>query len=245
MTHTSWGPGWPHCETRGLLTFTAGGRRWTLRREAVPIFRSFIDQIVHRGYVISDGQLDDWSFNCRAIAGTRIASNHSWGLAVDVNSLTNPMTLNGRLVTDVPSWVVQCAAVHGLRWGGNYTGAKKDPMHFEWVGTLPEAVAKAAAIVGATAAQPKDNFMPALTPDEQRELLTRVRNAEEKATTASLLAASTDQRCARLETSVHGTDQRTKGDSLLVKMGYLCAETIDGVKGPMLDRVLRRFGASP
>ena len=88
-----------------------------------------------------------------------------------------------------------------------------------------------------------DDFMPALTDAEQRELLTRVRNAEQQATTAKVLAASVDQRCERLERSIHGVDNDSKGKSLFIKMTYLAAETIDGVKGPMLDRTLRKFGA--
>ena len=89
----------------------------------------------------------------------------------------------------------------------------------------------------------KDDLMPALTDAEQREILRAVRTAAEKATNAALLAASVDQRCERLERSIHGVDNESKGRSLFIKMTYLAAETIDGVKGPMLDRTLRKFGA--
>lgn len=88
-----------------------------------------------------------------------------------------------------------------------------------------------------------DDLMPALTHTEQRELLTRLRNTEEKASNAALLAASVDQRCARLEASVHGVDDATRATSLWWNLKYLCNETINSPKGAMLDRVLRKFGA--
>lgn len=225
MAHPSWGSGWPNCQTGRLTTFTAGGRRWRLRAEVAPIFAHFLDEIVARGYVISDGQLDDWSFACRPIAGTRIASNHSWGLAVDINSLTNPMTFNGRLVTNVPAWVVACAAGHGLRWGGNYTGAKKDPMHFEWVGPLGESLTLAATLAAADVAahlDPKDAFMPALSHDEQRELLDRVR---------------------RIEGSVAGVDDPTRASSIWWRVQYIHNELLDGDNKLRLRRILTKFGA--
>lgn len=89
----------------------------------------------------------------------------------------------------------------------------------------------------------KDDFMSELTAKEQREILNAVRTAAEKATNASLLAASVDQRCERLERSIHGVDQTTKAESVWVRVKYLAAELVDEPKGPMLDRVLRKHGA--
>ena len=57
------------------------------------------------------------------------------GLAVDLNSLANPM--GSRLVTDMPRWMPKLWTGHGFAWGGAYTG-RKDAMHYEYVGTPAE-----------------------------------------------------------------------------------------------------------
>lgn len=128
----------------------------------------------------------------------------------------------------------------GWQWK-RYTGTNPHTGH------IHITVSKSAANYDSTTpwgiTNQKDDFMPALTDAEQRELLRAVRTAAEKASNAALLAASVDQRCERLERSIHGVDNESKGRSLFIKMTYLAAETIDGVKGPMLDRTLRKFGA--
>jgi hypothetical protein len=230
MAHSSWGPGWPNCQTGRLVTVSAGGRRWTLRREVAPIFAHFIDEIVGRGYRISAGQLDDWSFACRAIAGTRTPSNHSWGLAVDINSLTNPMTFDGRLVTDMPRWVVECATAHGLNWGGNYGGAKKDAMHFEWLGSLPAAVAKSAALSGAITA-----YRLELTVGQYEEIMKAINEvrADVWKTKAQLDVISG---------AVHGTDDSNRDGSILLNTTYLRSELLGGDNAQRLREILRQYG---
>lgn len=69
----------------------------------------------------------------RNIAGTRIKSNHAWPVAVDINPGQNPMRYDNKLVTDLPSEVVNIFKSEGFRWGGNYKSVK-DAMHFEYLG---------------------------------------------------------------------------------------------------------------
>lgn len=386
MAHSSWGSGWPHCQTDKLLKFTAGGRPWTMRREVVPIFRSFIDEIVSRGYIISEGQLDDWSWNCRAIAGTTIPSNHcltgdteiicydgkarigdlagttvslltrspytdspygrwdpasiraygaqdvhairlsrgsdertvratathrwfakrlggtvdtvttdslvagdrlcpvhppssprskpwevvtvtpagseevycatvagtgafgladglltgnSFGLAVDINSLTNPMTFNGRLVTNVPGWVTECATAHGLTWGGNYSGSKKDPMHFEWTHSLTDAAAMVrhiAAVDGAMhqPAPAGPSTGSSFTMSEATAILAAI--GELKADVFRL-----GQRVVAIERSVHGVGEAndpSRDASILLAATYLRGELLAGPNAERLRKLL-------
>lgn len=125
-----------------IVMIEAGGRTLYVNKGVSRLFKGFIDEITRRGYKINDGEIDDWGYNHRPIRGDEqkykdtknpvYLSNHSWGLAVDLNSRTNPM--GERLKTDMPSWVVDCAEKWGLLWGGHYKG-RKDPMHFEFVGT--------------------------------------------------------------------------------------------------------------
>ena len=101
--------------------------------------------IVTTGYRFDGAVLDDWGFCYRPIRGyetkwrltrlLRYLSNHSWGLAVDLNAQANPMTNDGRNHTDMPPAVVAIFRKWGFEWGGDYTGKRKDPMHFEWSGT--------------------------------------------------------------------------------------------------------------
>jgi len=142
-----WGSGWPACQTSKQLTFSlANGVRLTMRREVAELTRLLLNECVRRGYPIYGNQTG--GFNCRAIAGTTIPSNHSWGLAVDVNWNQNPMSNPMR--TNIPPWMVSLMWAYGFFWGGWYSGAK-DPMHFEFIktpsaaGTLTTALKRALA----------------------------------------------------------------------------------------------------
>ena len=121
------------------MRITPGGVPLNVHKDLAVIFDRFITRIIERGYPIVGKVLDDWGWNHRYIAGTKTLSNHSWGLAVDLNALTNPMTSDWVVHTDMPAWVIGEAHAVGLDWGGHYTGKKKDPMHFEFLGTPAEA----------------------------------------------------------------------------------------------------------
>jgi hypothetical protein len=55
-------------------------------------------------------------------------SHHSWGAAVDINSLTNPYGSP----PNQPAILVRVMREHGFTWGGRWT--VPDGMHFEFVG---------------------------------------------------------------------------------------------------------------
>jgi hypothetical protein len=54
-------------------------------------------------------------------------SHHSWGIAIDLNSLENPTGAKPRLDREV----VEIMERHGFTWGGRWL--VPDGMHFEWV----------------------------------------------------------------------------------------------------------------
>lgn len=139
MADSSWGPGWPNCQEEKWefvapkLTQTSFGRvRWELRELA----ERLIDESVMRGYIFRDGQC--WGAVCREIRGSNppVPSNHSWGLALDFNSIIN--FLGREDGGDIPNWMVELWGVYGFRWGGNFSG-RKDPMHFEFLGSVEAA----------------------------------------------------------------------------------------------------------
>ena len=72
------------------------------------------------------GELDDWSYLNRSVRGQKSTkSNHAFGLAVDVNALTNVLGTTG----DMPDEVVRQWLIEGGEWGGHWS--RRDPMHFE------------------------------------------------------------------------------------------------------------------
>lgn len=68
---------------------------------------------------------DDWSYHNRDIRGGDSKSNHAYGIAVDVNALTNVLGTSG----DMPAEVVAQWEIEGGDWGGDWS--RPDPMHFE------------------------------------------------------------------------------------------------------------------
>ena len=111
----------------------ASGRVRT-HRAAQPLFEGFLTEITARGYRVGDAS--GYSFRCTSGNGgwdcpsgdPDDLSNHAWGLAIDMNSGTNPIrsysSQNGETAcatpmdTDLPQWVIQAAERWGLYWGG-------------------------------------------------------------------------------------------------------------------------------
>lgn len=58
-------------------------------------------------------------------------SKHAYGLAIDINPLTNQPGTKG----DIPRDWVAAFEVHGFGWGGNWRQIK-DPMHFQFKGKV-------------------------------------------------------------------------------------------------------------
>lgn len=136
-----WGVGWPSCNgvrAAGTAVVSAdrSGTRISAHKRLARLVDLLIDTTEARGYLLKTGQCG--GYNCRAISGTNTASNHSWGLAVDINWQENPYTTNPQART-VPAWMPQLWNRYGFAWGGDYTGGRWDFMHFEFMGTPEQA----------------------------------------------------------------------------------------------------------
>lgn len=57
-------------------------------------------------------------------------STHSWGIAVDLNESTNPLSYDGKLRTDIPDAWIRQFEVRGWTWGGRWS--RPDAMHFQY-----------------------------------------------------------------------------------------------------------------
>ena len=67
-------------------------------------------------------------FNFRAKRSGSKLSTHAWGIAIDLNPETNGMGRDG----DMPAGIVRVFESFGFTWGGRWSGAGKDPMHFQF-----------------------------------------------------------------------------------------------------------------
>lgn len=149
-----WGPGWPNCSRDKIATLVVGRNslRLPVRREVAAIFGELVRKLeASRGA----GFRPDWSWGyaCRSISGTNKPSNHSWGLAIDLDAPQNPYQSAAwhrsqsssktgwggiRLVSTMPENTPQICEPLMIRWGGFYR-SKPDPMHFEFMGTPEDA----------------------------------------------------------------------------------------------------------
>jgi hypothetical protein len=105
-----------------------GGARFTVAANAAPQFQGLVKDLEDAGYKI-DPTISG-GYNPRNIAGTNTPSQHSFGLAIDINSSRNQQ--GAKTSSDIPQDLArQLAAKWGLRWGGDFSGNSRDPMHFE------------------------------------------------------------------------------------------------------------------
>jgi hypothetical protein len=98
-----------------------GAQRHFLRLE-----RLFEARAPEYAATVAVGEWDDWSYENRGVRGLEtFKSNHAFGLAIDVNALTNVLGTTG----DMPEEVVRQWEAEGGEWGGDWS--RPDPMHFE------------------------------------------------------------------------------------------------------------------
>lgn len=129
-----WGPGWPTSRLADQvpLEFITG----RIHKDIHDLVHILCKATISRGYKIRKDW--SWGYASRPIGGTRTPSNHSWGLAVDINAPTNPQ--KSPLTTDMPSWLPILWKNYGFRWGGDYRPPSiPDTMHFEFMGTPEDA----------------------------------------------------------------------------------------------------------
>lgn len=127
-----------------IVTIDTPVGKLSVRSEVAHLFLGFLQEIAAKGYKFNNVR-DDWGYAYRPIRGYEAQwsrthdfhylSNHSWGMALDLDSTDHPI----RTHKDFPRWVVEVAHKWGLSWGGDYVN-RPDPMHFEYLGTPAEVV---------------------------------------------------------------------------------------------------------
>jgi hypothetical protein len=104
------------------------GQRWEVYKPAAAAFDGLIKDLAAQGYNVKSSG----GYNYRPIRGSKKLSQHAFGTAIDINAADNPL---GGGKTNLPANIRELAAKHGLVWGGDFKG-RKDPMHFEYAGTV-------------------------------------------------------------------------------------------------------------
>lgn len=111
------------------VTFMGKSLLW--HKWAVVPLMKVQEQLISEGWDKKYSWSDLQTYCKRYIAGTKTWSNHSWPTAIDINPSKNPY--GKKLITDIPSRVVEIFKKNGFKWGGDYKSVK-DAMHFEYVG---------------------------------------------------------------------------------------------------------------
>lgn len=158
MTNSATTRGWGKPGTQKIRNATGGGVEVPVAKEVAPIFSDLFEQLNSRGYNLA-GYADDWGVCFRPVRGyedewrrtknEKYLSNHSWGLAVDLDATENPMTSSKTARHEFKAQVVDPILERykgKLIWGGEYGGSRKDYMHFEFIGTPKDAAAVVASL---------------------------------------------------------------------------------------------------
>lgn len=137
-----WGPGYPNGQGDKMLSLAVAGVSFPAgcRIEVRELASILLEHSIGKGWLdLHPGWC--WGYANRAIKPppgeppTNIPSNHSWGLALDVNAPENPY---GGTTHEIPEEMGRLWNEYGWRWGGDYPNTK-DWMHFEFMGTPGEA----------------------------------------------------------------------------------------------------------
>ncbi|MDH3892234.1 MAG: M15 family metallopeptidase [candidate division Zixibacteria bacterium] len=102
-------------------------KRLYCHRKLKDLFRTVFNEIVEeklKSKVVSYGGC----FEYRLKRGTHELSTHSWGIAIDLNVKTNQVGTKG----DMAPGIVAVFKRHGFNWGGDWSGRRCDPMHFQF-----------------------------------------------------------------------------------------------------------------
>lgn len=125
-----------------IVRLTVGGISVSVHKLYAPIAKHLLERHIIPTIGAVDKKADDWGYANRCVRGTGpgakkacVKSNHSWGLAVDINATQNAQ---GRGDGQFPANFGAKVKHLMVRWGGDYNSTT-DPMHFEFIGTPEDA----------------------------------------------------------------------------------------------------------
>ena len=96
-------------------------------RRLADVFGATFEAIAKRG-LEEKTETFGGCFNFRSKRTSAKLSAHSWGIAIDLNPETNPQGKPGAMDRSV----VEVFQEFSFKWGGDWSGRSKDPMHFQY-----------------------------------------------------------------------------------------------------------------
>lgn len=106
------------------LQFSAIPKKIYCNKDLQEPLKLALENVLNRG-LSSEIKTWDGCFNIRAKRGTKSASLHSWGIAIDINAAWNRF---GKKPT-MSKELVSCFTDAGFDWGGDWKNP--DGMHFQ------------------------------------------------------------------------------------------------------------------
>lgn len=165
MPYDKWGNPWAsNYNSTYVVKVNFMGKSLYWHKWAVVPLMNVQKQLIDEGWDKKYHWEDLQTWCKRVIAGTSVASNHSWPTAIDINPRQNPIRYDNKLITDIPYRIVEIFKRYGFRWGGEYRTIK-DAMHFEYLGEPVKDY------VGKRVLRLKDDYMRGDDVKELQELL--------------------------------------------------------------------------
>ncbi len=136
----------------GSIPFTYDGHTFpqgVANADVATIFTKILDTITPGMREPLCYNADCWGYAVRLISGSNSRSFHGYGLAIDVNALTNGQTSQpmSTATTTLPLNTGALIRQYGAEWGGDWTAdSPRDPMHIELHLSPAGAAQDAAAI---------------------------------------------------------------------------------------------------
>jgi hypothetical protein len=93
----------------------------------MPVFEQAFSELLQQGLAPLVSQFGGCYMYRPERASSKLSS-HCWGIAIDLNPQTNEMGTDG----DMDPRVIKILEDAGFHWGGNFSGKRKDPMHFQF-----------------------------------------------------------------------------------------------------------------
>ncbi len=125
--------------------------RGVANRDVAVIFTRILDVVVPRMREPLCQNRDCWGYVVRTRSPSKTRSFHGYGLALDINALTNLHTTNpmSRYDTTLPLNTGALIRRYGAEWGGDWSASSpRDPMLIE-IHLSPAGAARMAAIIRA------------------------------------------------------------------------------------------------